>query len=472
MSKTIETHSEDQIRRLASMVRKLAEREIGPVTEAPDPQWKMGLPAKDPGQEVRAEIWDSLKDFPEHCFPIRLPWLEGTELEFSHPNETGRQLFVNRSFDPNDFSVLANFLKAGGTFVDVGANAGLYSVFAARKVGPSGHVFSLEPSRRESAALLHNVSINRLANVRCFQLAAGAIEGAASLFVADAEFDGHNALGGLALTRVFPNIRFTADKQNYNWTSFAGRSTQIPIGQVSQFELVIYSDSPFAFVLDNIQISPSEAARGPWLHSDGNERPVKLPHKVAADFGAAALSVFGDAELRNMKGALSISCATAGGVAFRWELDPTHPAMATIVGSPLAEDAFERYDVDVVPLDALLFQSGIPKIDAMKIDVEGFEIEVLHGARNLIMQQNPLILIEVANELMERKSRSASEIADFLTEYGYVFFDAATGKPRLVNLMGEHGSNVFAVPKSLLDKMLKLGGLTRASLTDANVPVD
>lgn len=472
MSKPFEMHSEDQIRRLAALVRKLAEREIGPVSTAPEAQWQMNIPAKDAGQKLRSEIWDSLRDFPKECFPIRLPWLEGTQLEFDHPNETGRQLFVNRSFDPNDFSLLAHFLKPGGTFVDVGANAGLYSVFAARKVGPAGHVLSIEPSRREAASLLRNIAVNRLTNMRCFQLAAGAAEGTALLSVADPEFDGHNALGGLALARVYPNIRYTVDRLNFQWTSFTGRTTPIPIGQVSQLELVIYSDSPFAFVLDDIQFSPSDAVLGPWLHFEGQEVSVRLPHQVNAEFGGAAVTVFGDAILRNMKGALRISCATAGGVVFRWELDPSHSTTATVIGLPLTEDAFEQYEVEVVPLDALLIQPGIPKVDVMKIDVEGFEIEVLNGARKLITQHSPLIIIEVANELLERKSRSATEIASFLTELGYVFFDASSGKPRLVDLMGEHAPNVFAVPETLLDKMLKLGGMTRAALTDGMARID
>jgi FkbM family methyltransferase len=45
---------------------------------------------------------------------------------------------------------MANAIKAhlprGGTFWDVGANIGLFSLFASKIVGPSGHVVSFEPS--------------------------------------------------------------------------------------------------------------------------------------------------------------------------------------------------------------------------------------------------------------------------------------------------------------------------------------
>jgi FkbM family methyltransferase len=465
VSRFFETHSEDQVRRLASLVRQLAEREIGPVETKPSAGWQMGLPAGDAGQTLRARIWESMKDFPEDCFPIRLPWLEGTELEFAHPNETGRQLYVNRSFDPNDFAVLGQFLKPGGTFVDVGANAGLYSLYAARKVGLGGHVYALEPSRREAASLNRNADLNRLTNLRCLQMAAGAAAGKATLSVADPEFDGHNSLAGLALARTYPNLRYTIDGQDFRWTSFTGRTTQIALGKAAQLELLIYSESPFDFVLEDIQLGPDGVVSGPWARIDSHESGARVPHQVKSNFSGANISVYGDVHLKNTRGALRIECKSGGGIAFRWQLDPTFSTLVTVTGLPKAEGSKEQYQVDVVPLDVLFLQPGMPKVDVIKIDVEGFEPEVLEGAQRLISEHSPLILIEVANELLETKELSAKEIAARLNRLGYVLFDAAEGKPRLVDLMGEHSSNVFAVPEALLDKMLKLGGLTRKALT-------
>ena len=465
VSRFFETHSEDQVRRLAGLARLLAEREIGAMKTAPEAGWRMGDPASDAGQSLRAQLWDSLKDFPEDCFPIRLPWLESTELEFGHANEIGRQLYVNRSFDPNDFSVLGHFLKPGSTFVDVGANAGLYAIFAAKKVGPAGNVYAFEPSRREAASLNRNADLNRLTNLRCLQMAAGAAEGSATLSVADAEFDGHNSLAGLALARVFPNLRYTIDGQDFRWTSFTGRLTQIALGKAAQLELLIYSESAFDFVLEEILLGPEGAAIGPWLRTDASETTARLPLQAETLFAGASVSTFGEIQLKNTRGALRIECKSSGGIAFRWQLDPTQATLVTVVGQPKSESAKEQYTVDVVPLDTLFTRSGMPKVDVLKIDVEGFEIEVLEGARKLISEQRPLILIEVANELLEAKASSASEIAGFLHANGYILFDAALGKPRLVDLMGEHSSNVFAVPEALLDQMLKLGGLDRAALT-------
>lgn len=464
LSDFFETHSEDQVRRLAALARALAEREIAPVETTPSEGWSMGKAAPDAGQQMRAQIWQSLKDFPEDCFPIRLPWMEETTLEFGHANETGRQLFVNRSFDPNDFAILGQFLKPGGTFVDVGANAGLYSVYGAKRVGPKGRVFAFEPSRREAASLNRNADLNRLANLRCFQMAAGASEGTAMLSVADAEFDGHNSLAGLALARRLPNLRYSFDRTDFHWTSFTGHSTKITLDAVDQLELVIYSDSAFDFLLDDIQIGPEGSVTGPWTLRDSNEASVRLPPKLKADFSGAAVSSFGDARLTSFRGAMRIECSSGGGVAFRWQLDPAMEVTATILGTPRSESARDKYLVDVVSLDSILLRPGIPKVDVMKIDVEGFEIEVLKGALRLISEQKPLILIEVVNELLESKKSSPAEIARLLQQFGYTFFDAVAGAPRLVDLMGDHGSNVFAVPEALLDQMLSMGGLSRSAV--------
>ncbi|MBI1393468.1 MAG: FkbM family methyltransferase [Alphaproteobacteria bacterium] len=465
MSDFFESHSEDQARRLAALVRRLAEREIGAAEVAPVEGWQMGKPAVDANQGLRAQLWESMKDFQEDCFPIRLPWMDGTTLEFGHANETGRQIYVNRSFDPNDIAVLGHFLKAGATFVDVGANAGVYSVYGAKRVGPKGHVFAFEPSRREAASLNRNADINRLTNLRCFQMAAGAEEGIAALSVADAEFDGHNSLAGLALARTYPNLRYTVDNKDYRWTSFTGRSTQIALGKASQLEILIYSESAFDFILEDILVGPDGVVTGPWLHKEAHESAARVPSQVKVDFSGAAISSFGDVSLKSVRGALRIECNSAGGVAFRWQLDPTQGSLATVQGLPRAERAREQYTVDVVSLDSIFLKPEMPKVDVIKIDVEGFEIEVLKGASRLISEQRPLILIEIVNDLLQTQKSSAAEIAEMLHRHGYILFDAAKGKPRLVDLNGDHASNIFAVPEALLDQMLKLGGLNRSALT-------
>ena len=84
------------------------------------------------------------------------------------------------------------------TFVDAGANEGIYTVFAGACVGPGGAVWALEPSSRERAHLDVNVALNQLSNVRMFPVALADADGAALLKVSASNHTGLNTLGTLA----------------------------------------------------------------------------------------------------------------------------------------------------------------------------------------------------------------------------------------------------------------------------------
>ena len=59
----------------------------------------------------------------------------------------------------------------GEAFVDIGANAGLFSLVAGRQVGPEGIVLAFEPQKPLFAKLVNNAQRNELSNVYCFNLA-------------------------------------------------------------------------------------------------------------------------------------------------------------------------------------------------------------------------------------------------------------------------------------------------------------
>ncbi|WP_436644133.1 FkbM family methyltransferase [Microbaculum sp. FT89] len=83
--------------------------------------------------------------------------------------------------DRDERAAIAPFLQRGGTFVDVGANIGLYALWAARRLGPSGRVIAIEPHPGTADRLAFNIAANGLANIRIVRAAAGAAEGTAAL---------------------------------------------------------------------------------------------------------------------------------------------------------------------------------------------------------------------------------------------------------------------------------------------------
>ncbi len=127
--------------------------------------------------------------------PFTVPWLDGLRLTLYPGNETSGSIFITGLYEPNEFCLLSRILKPGMTFVDVGANMGLYTLYAARRVGDTGRVLAIEPSRREVAILKSNVEINQLKNVTILQLAVSDQVGEVELLVAGTRNSGHNTLG-------------------------------------------------------------------------------------------------------------------------------------------------------------------------------------------------------------------------------------------------------------------------------------
>jgi FkbM family methyltransferase len=74
-------------------------------------------------------------------------------------------------------------LKPGDVFVDVGANSGIFTSFAAKRVGPTGRVVAIEPMPALIERLRFNVAANGFANVAIFATAVGEETGLATLHI-------------------------------------------------------------------------------------------------------------------------------------------------------------------------------------------------------------------------------------------------------------------------------------------------
>src|SRR5262249_12364051 len=77
---------------------------------------------------------------------------------------------------------LASTLEEGQVFLDIGANIGFYSLFAARRVGPSGRVFSFEPDPMTFESLDRSVRRNGFGWLTRLNLALSDREGEVPFF--------------------------------------------------------------------------------------------------------------------------------------------------------------------------------------------------------------------------------------------------------------------------------------------------
>lgn len=88
-------------------------------------------------------------------------------------------------------------------------------------------------------------------------------------------------------------------------------------------------------------------------------------------------------------------------------------------------------NIKVKKLDDIMDSFQIQKVDLIKIDVEGFEYDVLLGASNTIMKHRPIMFIEVNDDNLRTYNSSALCLIQFLKKYYTKITHAETGE--LVN---------------------------------------
>ena len=221
------------------------------------------------------------------------------------PEDIGQRIILQTGqYEDASFGMVREHLSAGATFVDVGANFGIYSLRAVPLVGAAGHVIAVEPNPESVERLRTNIGANDASMVEVAPVACSDTEGTLELYV--------------------------APKANTGETS----------------------------------ISRTNASQD---------------------------------------GAIS-----------------------------------RTYKVRTRPLDDILRESGVTRVDAIKIDVEGAEYLVLKGAQQTLDRFHPMLLVEVVERQLRAMGTSSQQLEEFLNAHGYregrrddlnVEFVAASGPP-------------------------------------------
>jgi len=101
------------------------------------------------------------------------------------------------------------------------------------------------------------------------------------------------------------------------------------------------------------------------------------------------------------------------------ELKPR--AETEFIGQPIDYSAGKTVAIQKMSIDAL----SLPRVDFIKLDVEGMELEALEGARQTIERSRPIFLVESIKAGRER-------LRAFLSECGYKVVEAG------INLLAIH----------------------------------
>ena len=84
----------------------------------------------------------------------------------------------------------------------------------------------------------------------------------------------------------------------------------------------------------------------------------------------------------------------------------------------LLGSAPEKRGYPFTKLDAFVAEHGITRLDLIKSDVDGFDLEVLKGARETRPRLDPWIIIEL-NDALATRNQSVGQALAWLEAEGY-----------------------------------------------------
>ncbi len=84
-----------------------------------------------------------------------------------------RVLFTPQFFDAAEIALLKTRFHDGFQFVDVGANAGIYSLYVAAHTGPSAKIVAIEPQPEMLRRLRQNIALNDFSHIHLAACAVG-----------------------------------------------------------------------------------------------------------------------------------------------------------------------------------------------------------------------------------------------------------------------------------------------------------
>jgi FkbM family methyltransferase len=111
-------------------------------------------------------------------------------------------------------------------------------------------------------------------------------------------------------------------------------------------------------------------------------------------------------------------------------------------------------------LDCFVSSHAFHRLDLLKINVEGFEADVLKGSADTLRRFSPIVWYEVLPAALQTAGRTQDVCIPLLKSYGYSgFFDVATlwsGTTKALSADVDVPTNVVAVPASRLDSFWSL----------------
>lgn len=93
--------------------------------------------------------------------------------------------------------------------------------------------------------------------------------------------------------------------------------------------------------------------------------------------------------------------------------------------------------VEATTLDALATSLELPRVDVIKLDIEGAELPALEGAEQILSTWRPVLLLEVDQQLTARFGYTPERLAEYLRQFdyqGYALYEDYRAAPSRLTL--------------------------------------
>jgi FkbM family methyltransferase len=143
-----------------------------------------------------------------------------------------------------------------------------------------------------------------------------------------------------------------------------------------------------------------------------------------------ALNSFKNLHLQN----LGLGAQT-GEVHFE-EREIGNPGMNRVTSNP--ERSAHR--ITITTLDSFVTEKQVSSVSIIKIDVEGYEHEVLKGASAILTNHKPILFIELDDSNLMEQGSNASDFIEFIESFGYTIEHAESAEiiTKMSNLKNSH----------------------------------
>ena len=113
----------------------------------------------------------------------------------------------------------------------------------------------------------------------------------------------------------------------------------------------------------------------------------------------------------------------------------------------------EEISIQLTTLDSYVINNELGEINFIKIDIEGAELDALRGGEKTLLNQKPILHLEVNSQLLKNFNQNPQELIKFLKPLGYENFHYYDNNPHLLKSFEELvasksniNTNVIATP--------------------------